>query len=288
MYGAIIGDVAGSYYEILESRARKNKQIRSYMEKTMILDKNIPLFTEKSSCTDDSILTIAIMDAKLNNKDYKETLKEFGLRELELGKDIYNRGRFGKGFVKWLTGDYEGDSYGNGCAMRISSIGFLCNSLEEVKEESYKATIPSHNHEESIKCAEAVAVSIFLLRNGLSKEKLKEYIESNYFKLDYNLDDLRLNYLFTSRAIDSVPQAIYCFLESKDFENAIRISLSIGGDSDTIAAITGALAEAYYGVPEDLIEKVNQYLRDYMNPVLEKYYGKNKKKVLEVKHVKES
>lgn len=288
MYGAIIGDVAGSYYEILEARARKNKQIRSYMEKTMILDKNIPLFTEKSSCTDDSILTIAIMDAKLNNKDYKETLKEYGLRELELGKDIYNRGRFGKGFVKWLTGDYEGDSYGNGCAMRISSIGFLCNSLEEVKEESYKATIPSHNHEESIKCAEAVAVSIFLLRNGLPKEKLKEYIEKNYFKLDYNLDDLRLNYLFTSRAIDSVPQAIYCFLESKDFENAIRISLSIGGDSDTIAAITGALAEAYYGVPEDLIEKVNPYLRDYMNTVLEKYYGKNKKKVLEVKHVKES
>ena len=288
MYGAIIGDVAGSYYEILEARARKNKQIRSYMEKTMILDKNIPLFTEKSSCTDDSILNIAIMDAKLNNKDYKETLKEYGLRELELGKDIYNRGRFGKGFVKWLTGDYEGDSYGNGCAMRISSIGFLCNSLEEVKEESYKATIPSHNHEESIKCAEAVAVSIFLLRNGLPKEKLKEYIEKNYFKLDYNLDDLRLNYLFTSRAIDSVPQAIYCFLESKDFENAIRISLSIGGDSDTIAAITGALAESYYGVPEDLIEKVNPYLRDYMNTVLEKYYGKNKKKVLEVKHVKES
>ena len=288
MYGAIIGDVAGSYYEILEARARKNKQIRSYMEKTMILDKNIPLFTQKSSCTDDSILTIAIMDAKLNNKDYKETLKEYGLRELELGKDIYNRGRFGKGFVKWLTGDYEGDSYGNGCAMRISSIGFLCNSLEEVKEESYKATIPSHNHEESIKCAEAVAVSIFLLRSGLPKEKLKEYIENNYFKLDYNLDDLRLNYLFTSRAIDSVPQAIYCFLESKDFENAIRISLSIGGDSDTIAAITGSLAEAYYGVPEDLIEKVNSYLRDYMNPVLEKYYGKNKKKVLEVKHVKES
>ena len=165
MYGAIIGDVAGSYYEILEARARKNKQIRSYMEKTMILDKNIPLFTDKSSCTDDSILTVAIMDAKINNRDYKEVLKEYGLRELELGNDIYNRGRFGKGFVKWLTGDYEGDSYGNGCAMRISSIGFLCNSLEEVKEESYKATIPSHNHEESIKCAEAVATSIFLLRN---------------------------------------------------------------------------------------------------------------------------
>jgi type I restriction enzyme M protein len=288
MYGAIIGDVAGSYYEILEARARKNKQIRSYMEKTMILDKNIPLFTDKSSCTDDSILTVAIMDAKLNNKDYKETLKEYGLRELELGKDIYNRGRFGKGFVKWITGDYEGDSYGNGCAMRISSIGFLCNSLEEVKEESYKATIPSHNHEESIKCAEAVATSIFLLRNGISKEKLKEYIENNYFKLDYNLDDLRLNYLFTSRAIDSVPQAIYCFLESKDFENAIRTSLSIGGDSDTIAAITGALAEAHYGVPNDLLEEVKPYLRDYMLPVLEKYYDKSKKKVLEVKHDKKN
>lgn len=288
MYGAIIGDVAGSYYEILEARARKNKQIRSYMEKTMILDKNIPLFTDKSSCTDDSILTVAIMDAKINNRDYKEVLKEYGLRELELGNDIYNRGRFGKGFVKWIMGDYEGDSYGNGCAMRISSIGFLCNSLEEVKEESYKATIPSHNHEESINCAEAVATSIFLLRNGISKEKLKEYIENNYFKLDYDLDQLRLNYSFTSRAIDSVPQAIYCFLESKDFENAIRTSLSIGGDSDTIAAITGALAEAHYGVPNDLIEKVNPYLRDYMLPVLEKYYDKSKKKVLEVKHDKKN
>lgn len=288
MYGAIIGDIAGSYYEILEARARKNKQIRSYMEKTMILDKNIPLFTDKSSCTDDSILTVAIMDAKINNRDYKEVLKEYGLRELELGNDIYNRGRFGKGFVKWIMGDYEGDSYGNGCAMRISSIGFLCNSLEEVKEESYKATIPSHNHEESIKCAEAVATSIFLLRNGISKEKLKEYIENNYFKLDYDLDQLRLNYSFTSRAIDSVPQAIYCFLESKDFENAIRISLSIGGDSDTIAAITGALAEAHYGVPNDLLEEVKPYLRDYMLPVLEKYYDKSKKKVLEVKHDKKN
>ena len=288
MYGAIIGDIAGSYYEILEARARKNKQIRSYMEKTMILDKNIPLFTDKSSCTDDSILTVAIMDAKINNRDYKEVLKEYGLRELELGNDIYNRGRFGKGFVKWIMGDYEGDSYGNGCAMRISSIGFLCNSLEEVKEESYKATIPSHNHEESIKCAEAVATSIFLLRNGISKEKLKEYIENNYFKLDYDLDQLRLNYSFTSRAIDSVPQAIYCFLESKDFENAIRTSLSIGGDSDTIAAITGALAEAHYGVPNDLLEEVKPYLRDYMLPVLEKYYDKSKKKVLEVKHDKKN
>ena len=288
MYGAIIGDIAGSYYEILEARARKNKQIRSYMEKTMILDKNIPLFTDKSSCTDDSILTVAIMDAKINNRDYKEFLKEYGLRELELGNDIYNRGRFGKGFVKWIMGDYEGDSYGNGCAMRISSIGFLCNSLEEVKEESYKATIPSHNHEESIKCAEAVATSIFLLRNGISKEKLKEYIENNYFKLDYDLDQLRLNYSFTSRAIDSVPQAIYCFLESKNFENAIRTSLSIGGDSDTIAAITGALAEAHYGVPNDLLEEVKPYLRDYMLPVLEKYYDKSKKKVLEVKHDKKN
>lgn len=286
MYGAIIGDIAGSYYEILESRARRDKRIRSYMEKTMILDKKIPLFTEKSSCTDDSILTCAIMDAKLNDRDYKEVLKEYGIRELELGKDIYNRGRFGKGFVKWIMGDYEGDSYGNGCAMRISSIGFLCNSLEEVKEESYKATIPSHNHEESIKCAEAVAVSIFLLRNGISKEKLKEYLETNYFSLDYNLDELRLNYSFTSRAIDSVPQAIYCFLESKDFEHAIRTALSIGGDSDTIAAITGSLAEAHYSVPEELKEQAKPYLRDYMIPLLEKYYGKNKKKVLEGTYVK--
>jgi type I restriction enzyme M protein len=163
--------------------------------------------------------------------------------------------------------------------MRISPVGFLFNSIEEVKMESYKATITSHNHPEAIKSAEAVAVSIFMLRTDFSKDEVKKYIEDNYFSLNYDLDNLSENYEFTSRAINSVPQAIFCFLQSNDFEDAIRKAISIGGDCDTIAAITGSLAEAYYSVPEELIEMVKPYISNYMFPILDKFYERKKIKV---------
>ena len=197
-------------------------------------------------------------------------LKYYAKQEINLGKDIYGRSRFGKGFVEWVNSNTQGTSYGNGASMRISPVGFLFNTLEEVKQETYKATIPSHNHQESILCAEAVATSIFLLRNGISKEELKEYIENNYFKLDYDLEKLRRNYKFSSKSIDSVPQAIYAFLESNSFEETIRNAISIGGDTDTIACIAGSLAESYYGIPENLLEQVKPYLKDYMKELLEK------------------
>lgn len=278
MYGALIGDIAGSFYEVLELEAYKNKKVRSYMERVMIMDKDVPLFTKNSSCTDDSILTVAIADAILSNTSYKEKLKEYGLRELELGFDIYNRKKFSSGFIKWLNGCSSGKSYGNGCAMRISPIGFLFNDINKIKLESYKATIPSHNHPNSIKASEAVALSIYLLRNGISKEELKNFIEKNYFSLNYNLIDLRMNYKFTSEVLSSVPQAIYCFLNSTDFEDAIRNAISIGGDSDTIATIVGSLAESYYGISEELIEKVKPYIKEYMKPVLNEFYELNNNK----------
>lgn len=278
MYGAIIGDIVGSYYEVLEI---KNKN-RSYEDRMKIMDRNVPLFNEKCSCTDDSILTTAIADAILNGESYEKKLREYGLREINLGKDIYGRSRFGKGFVEWLKNDYIGESFGNGSAMRISPIGFLFNSIDEIKSESLNATIPSHNHIESIKSSEAVAVSIYLLRRGMDKDSLKEYIEKHYFSLEYDLDDLRKNYKFTSRAIDSVPQAIFCFLNSNDFEDAIRLSISIGGDSDTIACITGALAESYYGIDEEIIECAKTYIKDYMKDVIDKFYStiNNKNNIL--------
>ena len=201
MYGAIIGDIVGSYYEVLEI---KNKN-RSYEDRIKIMDRNVPLFNENCSCTDDSILTTAIADAILNGESYEKKLREYGLREINLGKDIYGRRRFGKGFVEWLKNDYMGESFGNGSAMRISPVGYLFNSINEIKIESLNATIPSHNHIESIKSSEVVAVSIYLLRKGMDKDSLKEYIEKHYFSLEYDLDDLRKNYKFTSRAIDSVP-----------------------------------------------------------------------------------
>lgn len=251
------------------------------MERKLIMDKSVPLFTENCSCTDDSVLTCAIADAILNNKDYGTTLKEYGLRELDMGFDIYGHRRFGKSFAEWVNGNYIGDSYGNGSAMRISPVGFLFDDLDKIKEESYKATMPSHNHPESFQAAEAVAVSIYMLNCKISKEELKKYIERHYFSLKFNLEDLREDYIFTSKATGSVPQAIYCFLQSNDFEDAIRKAISIGGDTDTIAAITGSLAEAYYGVPNELIEAVKPYIKDYMFPVIDKFYNKEKSKVYE-------
>ena len=269
MLGAIIGDVVGSYYEVLEVKEIKNGH-RSYEERIKILDQNTPLFTENSSVTDDSILTFAIYKAIKENKPYEEILKYYAKKEIDLGKDMYGRSRFGKGFVEWVNGNTQGTSYGNGASMRISPVGYLFDTLEEVKQESYKATIPSHNHEESILCAEAVSTSIFLLRNGISKEELKEYIEKNYFKLDYDLEDLRRNYKFSSKSINSVPQAIFTFLESNSFEETIRNAISIGGDTDTIACIAGSLAESYYGIPQELLEQVKPYLKDYMKELLDK------------------
>ena len=269
MLGAIIGDVVGSYYEVLEVKEIKNGH-RSYEERIKILDQNTPLFTENSSVTDDSILTFAIYKAIKENKPYEEMLKYYAKKEIDLGKDMYGRSRFGKGFVEWVNGNTQGTSYGNGASMRISPVGYLFDTLEEVKQETYKATIPSHNHEESILCAEAVSTSIFLLRNGISKEELKEYIEKNYFKLDYDLEDLRRNYKFSSKSINSVPQAIFVFLESNSFEETIRNAISIGGDTDTIACIAGSLAESYYGIPQELLEQVKPYLKDYMKELLDK------------------
>ena len=279
MLGAIIGDVVGSYYEVLEIEERKNnKKNRSYEERIKILDENIPLFTDKCSATDDSILTCAIYDAiKNGNRDYEKYLKIYGIREINLGKDIYGRSRFGSGFVDWLEGKKEGNSFGNGSAMRISPVGFCFNTLEEVKEESKKATIPSHNHVNAIIASEAVATSIFLLRKGMSKEEVIKYIKDNYYDLNYDLETLQKNYSFSSKASNSVPQALYIFSIANSFEDSIRKAISIGGDTDTIAAIVGSLSESYYGIPENLKQEVKLYLKDYMYDLLkDKYYKKEK------------
>lgn len=279
MLGAIIGDIVGSIYEVLEvEEKKKNKTNRSYEERIKILDKNTPLFAENCSVTDDSILTCAIYDAIANgNCDYEKYLKEYGLREISLGVDKYGRSRFGKGFVEWLENKKEGNSYGNGAAMRISPVGFCFDNIDEVKHNSYLATIPSHNHEEALLSAEAVAVSIFLLRNGIPKDEVINYIKDNYYALEYDLEELQRTYSFSSKASNSVPQALFIFSISNNFEDAIRKSISIGGDSDTIAAIVGSLSEAYYGIDENIKEQVKPYLKDYMLDLLkDKYFTKEK------------
>lgn len=274
MLGAIIGDIAGSYYEVVEVNYwKKYKKPRPYSDRVKILDDKVVLFGENSSCTDDSILTCAIYDALKNgNGQYEEYLRRYGLRELKLGYDQYGRSRFGKGFESWLKGSYQGDSYGNGAAMRVSPIGFCFDSLEKVKEESKKSCVPSHNHEDAIKGAEAVAVSIFLLRNGMEKKEVEKYIKDNYYSLGYDLEDLQRNYVFSSKSSDSVPQALYVFFCSNNFEDSIRKAISIGGDSDTIACIVGSLAEACYGIDDKTKEAVVPYMRPYMISLFNERY----------------
>ena len=271
MLGAIIGDVAGSYIEVLEIYDR-SKGHRSYDERIKILDKNVPLFGERCSCTDDSILTMAIYDAIVNgNCNYEKYLRDYGLREVNEGKDIYGRSRFGSGFVKWLEGDFQGESFGNGAAMRISPVGYLFDTMNEVKEQARLAAIPSHNHADAIMGAEAVAVTIFLLRTGHSKEDVYEYVKNNYYELNYDLEDLQRNNVFSSKSSVSVPQALYVFFQSNDFEDSIRKALSIGGDSDTIACMAGGIAEAYYGMPENLKEKAMEILDPYCRAIVEQF-----------------
>ncbi len=276
MLGAIIGDVAGSTHEIEEVNSLKESKI-DYERRIKILDSSVPLFNEESSYTDDTVLTAAIADALLTDKDYYKSLKEFGLRELELGLDKYGRSRFGKGFVEWLQGNYVGKSFGNGCAMRISPIANYFDNLDEIICETRKATFTSHRNCEAEEMAEIVSVCIYLAKTKRSKEFIKGFFKNFYgYRFGYKLDDLQKNYKFTSKAIDSVPQAIFCFLQSNSFEDAIRKAISIGGDSDTIAAITGSIAEAYYGINENLINEVQKYLPDYVVDIVNKFYTETK------------
>ncbi|MDD4110714.1 MAG: ADP-ribosylglycohydrolase family protein [Clostridia bacterium] len=264
-----IGDVGGSSPEVDEINAFKKQGKISYEERIKIMDKDFPLFNENSSCTDDSILTCAIADALLYDKNYEKYLRKYGLREMNLGVDIYGRSKFGSGFVAWLKGEKKGDSYGNGASMRVSPVGYYFNTLEEVLENAELASLPSHNNPDAIKCAQAVAGSVYLARKKKSKEEIKDFVENILeMKLDFDLENLRHSYKFTSEAINSVPQAIYCFIISKDFEQCLRTSISIGGDTDTIACISTAIAEAYYSnIPEGLKNKALKYIPDYMKKV---------------------
>ena len=272
MLGAIIGDIAGSYYEVLEIKYKKEHNTnRPYEERIKILDRSIPLFTSESSYTDDTILTCAIYDAiKNGNKDYTKYLKDYGKREINLGKDKYGRSRFGKGFIEWLNSDTVGTSYGNGSAMRISPVGYLFDDIDTIRKEAYEATIPSHNNEDAIKGATIVAEVIYYLRTGKEKEEVIKYIKDNYDSLDFDLEDLYHHNEFSSKASITVPQALYVFEVANSFEDTIRKAIAIGGDTDTIACIAGGIAEAYYGIPDNIKEEVKDYLSKELYDLIKK------------------
>ena len=227
-------------------------------------------------------MTIAIAKSLLDcNGDYNN-LSEITINNMvKFGRENIHCG-FGGSFIRWIQMDVHEpyNSYGNGSAMRVSPCGLIANSIEEAKNLSYKVTCISHNHPEGIKGAEAVSVAIFLARTGKSKEEIRKYIIDNYYNIDFTLDSIRDNYRFDVSCQGSVPQALEAFFESNSFEDTIRNAISIGGDSDTIAAIAGSVAGPYYGIDKDIEDKVLCYLPDNFKEVIssfEKIINRNDK-----------
>lgn len=260
MFGAIIGDIIGSRFEFDNYK-----------------NKNFDLFDSKCHYTDDTITTLAICKALMEcNKNYNILIETTIKCMQELG-NIYPRAGYGEMFYNWLKSrnPQPYNSLGNGAAMRISAIAYEANSIEEVKELSNIVTAITHNHPEGLKGAEATAISIFLVRIGKSKEEIKTYIQKNYYNIDFTIDEIRESYIFNETCQGTVPYALECFFESNSFEDAIRIAISLGGDSDTISAITGSIAEAYYGIPSHIKEKAISYLDDNLYSIIkdfEMYY----------------
>lgn len=253
MLGSIVGDIIGSVYEW-----------------NNIKTKDFPLFHVNCQFTDDTVLTVAVADVILNGGKYAERLKEY--------YHCYPYAGYGGNFRHWCESNYNApyNSWGNGSAMRVSPVGFAGADLNSVLREAKRSAEVTHNHPEGIKGAQATAAAIFLARTGHEKGVIKSYIETAFgYDLGQTLETIRPGYQFDVSCQGSVPQAILAFLESTDFEDAIRNAVSFGGDSDTIACITGGIAEAFYGgVPEPIAHQALAYLDQPLNVVTMEFMSK--------------
>ena len=268
MLGAIIGDTIGSVYEFNNIK---------------IID--FPLFSPQSNYTDDSITTMAVADWLLTDPTHgMDTLEASLIRFAK--KYPCPMGGYGGGFNRWLfhpedLGDYGSrdfklgkrhpyNSWGNGSAMRCSACGWMFDTLEETERVAGLSAAITHNHPEGIKGAQATAAAIFLARNGKTKKEIKDYIATKYgYNLDRTCDEIRVVYDWDSSCQGTVPEAIVAFLDSTDFESSIRLAVSLGGDSDTLACITGGIAEAYYKeIPDDILTGIWKILPEDFKTIL--------------------
>ena len=256
MLGAIIGDTVGSIYEF-----------------DNIKTTDFPLFSERSEFTDDSIMSVAVADWLLRDKAH--THKEL---EASMERFAYQYpnpiGGYGGSFYGWLFSGRERkpyNSWGNGSAMRVSAVGWAFETLEETLRVAEISASITHNHPEGIKGAQAVAAAIFLARTGKTKAEIKEYVESHFgYDLSRTCDEIRPDYDFEESCQGTVPAAMAAFLDSTDFESAVRLAVSLGGDSDTIACITGGIAEAFYGhIPEGVLIAISPRLPDDFRQILQ-------------------
>ena len=261
MKGAIIGDIIGSAYEF-----------------SNISTKDFPLFSGQSRFTDDTVMTCAVAKVMTDcRKNGEEITAEKIVSVMQgVGRGYPDAG-YGARFINWMFSDdpQPYNSCGNGSAMRISAVGFLAESEEEVKVLSEKISAVSHNHPEGIKGAECTAMCIYMARKGFDKDEIKARVESDYYVLDRTCDEYRreMNGMHGKELCRiSVPQALECFFESTGFEDCIRNCISIGGDSDTIAAIAGGIAEAYYGVQDNIWKEAEEFLDDELKEIVREMY----------------
>lgn len=252
MIGALAGDIIGSVYEW-----------------NNIKTKEFPLFSNKCFFTDDTILTVALADSILANTPYVDNLRNF--------YRLYPDGGYGGNFSRWAQSRNSEpyNSWGNGAAMRISPVGYAYNDLEVVLQKAKEFTEVTHNHPEGIKGGEATAVSIFLARTGKSKKEIKDFIEERFeYDLSRHVDDIRPTYTFDVSSQGTVPQAIRAFIDSADFEDSIRTAVSLGGDTDTLACITGGIAQAFYGgVPEPIQSNCYKILDERLGKITRTFMG---------------
>jgi ADP-ribosylglycohydrolase len=252
MLGAIAGDMIGSVYEFDNRRS-----------------KDFPLFTEATTFTDDTILSVAVADVLLHGGDYAKSFKTYYRRYPNPTGS--NGARFHQGAAAPTLTPYN--SWGNGSAMRVSPVGFAGTSLDDVLQEAEKTAAVTHNHPEGIKGAQATAAAIFLARQGKSKADIRTYITEQFgYDLHRTVDEIRPTYSFNESCQGTVPEAIVAFLDSTDFEDAIRNAVSLGGDSDTLTCITGGIAEAFYGdIPEHIRQSVWERLDEPLKQVVEEF-----------------
>lgn len=264
MLGAIIGDIVGSRFEWHNYKS-----------------KDFEFLNYQCFFTDDSVMSLALCKALLQSGNGFADLSEQAITCMrEFGKNYPHAG-YGGGFSSWLlsVNPQPYNSFGNGAAMRVSGCGYVANSIEEAKRLSKAVTEVTHNHPEGLKGAEAVAVAVFLARSGWNLLEIRDYIVKNYYRIGFTLDSIREEYDFDVTCQGSVPQALEAFFESTDFEDAIRNAISIGGDSDTIATITGAVAEAYYGIPTEIRKHALTFLDERLLAILVEFENKYPSKI---------
>ena len=255
MLGAIAGDIVGSVYEGRQAWRR---------DRTPHFQ---PLFDPRARFTDDTVLTVAVAESILTSGDLTDLLKEYAR--------AYPGAGYGGTFVRWAMSDSREpyNSWGNGSAMRVSPVGFAHDTLDEVLLRARWTAEVTHNHPEGVKGAQATAAAVFLARTGSSKDEIRDFVSGKFdYFLDERLDDLRPTYTFDVSCQGSVPQSILAFLEATDYESAVRLAVSLGGDTDTMACIAGGIAQAFYGgVPDEIRKQTLARLDGRLRAVVEEF-----------------